>query len=255
MAQALQANEVTFEFNGFNLTTLTDDNNQIWFYAKEIADILEYSGTAQLTKRLDDDETQLFEWQFATGRRTVSLINESGLYNATIGSKKPEAKAFKKWVTSEVIPSIRKTGQYNLPPANESFINVAAEAKAIHELATLFGLNGNQALLRTDKIVQQYHGISPLKLLDVQLVAPIKDKTFTPTDLGLQIDPTKSAIWVNKRLEDLGYQEKFTTRKGFEWNPTELGKQYCELLDTGKAHSNGAPILQIKWYSSVLSHL
>lgn len=66
-----------------------------------------------MTARLDDDETNKTQSTDSVGRRTeITIINESGLYNAALGSTKPEAKAFKKWVTSEVLPSIRKHGGY-----------------------------------------------------------------------------------------------------------------------------------------------
>ena len=104
--------EVTpFNYNGNNLSTITDPQGEIWFVAKEVAEILDYKDATELTKRLDDyDKQNLLVAGF--GNRGVICINESGLYQATLESTKPEAKPFKKWVTSEVLPAIRKTGKY-----------------------------------------------------------------------------------------------------------------------------------------------
>ncbi|MDX3943889.1 Bro-N domain-containing protein, partial [Pseudomonas aeruginosa] len=80
---------------------------------REIAEILGYSDAYEMTKRLDDDEKQ--NRQIAGfGPRGASTINESGLYSAIIGSNKPEAKPFKRWVTHDVLPSIRRTGSYSI---------------------------------------------------------------------------------------------------------------------------------------------
>lgn len=88
-------------------------NNEALFIAKDVAKILEYSDAEAMTRRLDDDEVQNLQI-VGFGNRGVNVINESGLYNAILGSKKPQAKKFKKWVTSEVLPAIRKTGEYRM---------------------------------------------------------------------------------------------------------------------------------------------
>lgn len=85
-----------------------------WFVAKDIADVLEFSETSAMTRYLDDDEkTNLSIRQDGSNLTTnITTISESGLYSAILRSRKPEARAFKRWVTHEVIPSIRKTGMY-----------------------------------------------------------------------------------------------------------------------------------------------
>ena len=85
--------------------------NEPYFVAMDIANALDYGDTEAMTRRLDDDEIQNLQI-VGFGNRGVNLINESGLYNAILGSNKPESKTFKKWVTKEVLPSIRKNGGY-----------------------------------------------------------------------------------------------------------------------------------------------
>ncbi|MBF9018846.1 phage repressor protein/antirepressor Ant [Oceanispirochaeta sp. M2] len=118
-----------FDFNGNSVRETTDENGNPWFVAKDVSDILGYADTQRMTKRLDDDESMTTK---LVGMNMKSiLINESGLYNVIIGSKKPEAKLFKKWVTSEVLPSIRKTGGYNTHHQLTIFDAVEASARIL----------------------------------------------------------------------------------------------------------------------------
>ncbi len=104
-----------FPHEEFGEITVIEKNGEPWFIGKEISSILGYSETEKMTRRLDDDEyVNLPIWGIKEKRyRSQTVMSESGLYNAIFGSKKPEAKAFKKWVTSEVLPKIRKTGSYS----------------------------------------------------------------------------------------------------------------------------------------------
>lgn len=89
-------------------------NNQAWFIAKDVCTALELSEVSNTVKRLDDDE-KLTRTVFVSGQgREMWFINESGLYNLIFQSRKPEARAFRKWVTNEVLPSIRRTGAYGV---------------------------------------------------------------------------------------------------------------------------------------------
>lgn len=101
-----------FNYNGHQLSTVTDDKNEVWFIAKEVAEILGYAQTNNMNKLLEDSEKKKINLQIGGNYQNQSLISESGLYTAIFGSTLPEAKPFKKWVTSEVLPSIRKTGGY-----------------------------------------------------------------------------------------------------------------------------------------------
>jgi len=117
-------NEIsTFNFNMFPVRVINIDDDP-WFVAKDVADILEYSEAAMMTRRLDDDEktTLPFRQDGSNYQTNMTVINESGLYNAILGSNKPEAKVFKKWITSEVLPSIRKHGAYATPVTIEKMI-------------------------------------------------------------------------------------------------------------------------------------
>jgi hypothetical protein len=87
-----------------------------WFVAADVADALEYATAKDLARNLDADEKGRHIVPTPGGDQEMTVINESGLYHAVLKSRKPAAKAFRRWVTAEVLPAIRKTGRYELPP-------------------------------------------------------------------------------------------------------------------------------------------
>jgi prophage antirepressor-like protein len=90
-------------------------NNQIMFVGKDVAQALGYSDPQKAIKMHVDDDDKLTRQIVVSGqRRAIILINESGLYSLILSSQLPQAKAFKRWVTSEVLPAIRQTGRYEL---------------------------------------------------------------------------------------------------------------------------------------------
>lgn len=91
-----------------------------WFVAKDVCDILELTNSRKATAGLDDEEKGVTISDTPGGQQSLTIINESGLYSLIMQSRKPKAKAFKKWVTSEVLPSIRKYGYYISPTAQLS---------------------------------------------------------------------------------------------------------------------------------------
>lgn len=102
-----------FENKEFGKIRTVIENGEPWFIGKEVADILEYANTAKAIRDHVDEENKLTERIVRSGQnREVIFINESGLYSLILSSKLPNAKKFKKWVTSEVLPSIRKNGGY-----------------------------------------------------------------------------------------------------------------------------------------------
>lgn len=90
-----------------------EQNGEPWFVLKDVCEVLGLTTPARVAERLDSDEVSLTHLTDSMGRQQeTTVISESGLYNVILRSDKPEAKPFRKWVTSEVLPSIRKTGGY-----------------------------------------------------------------------------------------------------------------------------------------------
>lgn len=115
MAEKNSRQLVAFQFGKREVRTVIVDN-ELWFVAKDVAEILGYRMASDMCRRLDDDERGTRLLRTTSGDQEMSVINESGLYNAILGSNKPDAKKFKKWVTAEVLPSIRKYGAYAVSP-------------------------------------------------------------------------------------------------------------------------------------------
>lgn len=109
-----------FDFRGASLRTLTDKAGEPWFVAKDVCDILELGNTTNALRALDEDEkTNFTNCNVAqNGGRAPLIISEPGLYKLVMRSRKPEAKEFQRWVTHEVLPSIRRTGGY-IPTTDE----------------------------------------------------------------------------------------------------------------------------------------
>ena len=120
----------TFNFNDATLRTLTDENGEPWFVAKDVCDILKISNNRDAISQLDDDEKDTVGISDGIpGNPNKTIISEPGLYKLIMRSRKPEAKEFQRWVTHEVLPTIRKTGGYI--PTSESDSDEAIMAKAL----------------------------------------------------------------------------------------------------------------------------
>lgn len=102
-----------FNFNQ-NAIQVINKNGEAWFIASEVAAMLGYRDSYNMTRILDNDEKGTHNVSTLGGNQDVSVINESGFYHAAFKSRKPEVKPFRKWVTSEVLPTIRKTGGYQI---------------------------------------------------------------------------------------------------------------------------------------------
>lgn len=103
----------TFDFNNAPLRTLTDENGDPWFVAKDVCNVLEISNNRDAISQLDNDEKNtVVIHDGIPGNPNRAIINEPGLYKLIMRSRKPEAKDFQRWITHEVLPSIRKHGIY-----------------------------------------------------------------------------------------------------------------------------------------------
>ncbi len=123
---------VSFNFVAQSVRIVMVDDNP-WFVAVDVCSALTIANSRDAVAKLDDDERQVVDFS-AVGNtdsrenqrvsnfdpKAITIINESGLYSLILTSRKPEAKKFKKWVTSEVLPAIRKTGRYVAAPAQEA---------------------------------------------------------------------------------------------------------------------------------------
>lgn len=238
------SNLIPFQFEG-NAVRVVEVGGEPWFIAKEIAEILGYSDSFEMTKKLDDDEKQNLQIA-GFGNRGVTAINEAGLYSCILTSQKPEAKPFKRWVTHEVLPSIRRTGGYVTPTAQT--IEATKLFKPFFQIAKMIGCDKQAAAISANQAVQTVSGTNVLALMgQTHIEADNQDSLFfTPTELGKRINT--SARGMNLLLAEAGLQMK----RGDVWEVAETGKAFARIYDTGKRHGSGVPIQQIKWSAEVL---
>lgn len=160
-------------------TVLVD--GEIWFVSADVAAALGYRDAANMVRNLDEDEKGTQIVSTLGGKQEVSVINEPGLYAAILKSRKPEAKQFKKWVTGEVLPAIRKTGAYIGPDAqlgaaqeqpalfasHAADIMVAADRtfRSAIRAGRSAGMSTAAAIRRANAIAQQRTGLNLLEEL------------------------------------------------------------------------------------------
>lgn len=127
------------------IRTITD-NDGIYFVGKDVAEILGYADTDKAIRNHVDEEDKLTRQFSGSGQaRSMVTINESGLYSLVLSSKLPSAKRFKRWVTSEVLPALRRQGGYMLASANETPEQIMARALKI----------ADEALKRKDALIEE----------------------------------------------------------------------------------------------------
>ena len=231
-----------FTYRDFTVRSFQDENGEIWFVAKDVCDVLGISNARDAVSTLDDDEKNTVA--FTDGNRgnpNMNIINEAGLYALIFKSNKPEAKEFGRWVRHEVLPQIMHTGSFSLkreqPPLPAGVLFEAAS------------ITGNQQALALDEVYKSYTGRSALQVGEVSLAAPTANQLLTPTQIGQHFGV--SARRVNQVLSDFGFQHK----EGAGYEPLALGQPYAVMVDTNKWHSDGTPIRQLKWASSIINEV
>jgi len=194
-------------------------NDEPWFVGKDVAEALGYSDTSSaVSKNVDADEktTLLLEQDGSNYKSKTTLINESGLYSLILSSKLPTAKKFRKWITSEVLPSIRKTGQYS---ATKSISPTTEEAVLwITFVGKELGLNDSSKLL----LMKQWGERKGLPTPDY---VSSKDVLLSASELLKRNNVSVSARVFNVAMIEKGFLEKCT-------RPSSKGQKVFNHLTT-----------------------
>ncbi len=140
----------TFIYNDARVRTI-EINGEPWFVLKDVCDVLRLGSPHKIADRLDDDEKGRTLIPTLGGTQEVNIINESGLYSVILRSDKPEAKPFRKWVTSEVLPSIRKSGSYS----TQSIATFPPKATSAGEVSSL---------IKNVRITMERQNSTPIKV-------------------------------------------------------------------------------------------
>jgi anti-repressor protein len=131
-------------------------NGEPWFVAADVCKALKISNSRDALGRLDDDEKGVVSTDTLGGKQEMSIVNETGLYSLVLGSRKPEAKEFKRWITHEVIPMIRETGGYIESGREEDFINMYFPTFSDDtKLAMVLDLHSQNEKLKDDIVRQK----------------------------------------------------------------------------------------------------
>ena len=243
---------IPFEFESHALRVDLDAAGQPWFVAADVCAALELPETHKAIARLDDDEKGRNSIPTPGGQQEMSVVNESGLYNLVLGSRKPEAKRFKRWITHEVLPSIRKTGSYTsttsvaaLPsPTQDRVSSLLLIGEAV---ARVPGVKHGIAMAATLTCIFENTGLS---METMRRALPANDEpmaAMNPTKLGQQMG--LAARSVNARLAAMGLQLR---NDRDEWELTEAGQAWGEALPYSR---NGHSGYQILWNPAVIDQM
>lgn len=135
-------------YNGNEIRTI-DDNGQVWWVLIDVCKALELSTPSKVVKRLDEDEVNQIHIIDSMGRNQKTIvINESGLYSVILRSDKPEAKPFRRWITHEVLPKIRRTGSYSLIEPRKTKTWYGVSVLTIKDVAERMGTSRDTARKR-----------------------------------------------------------------------------------------------------------
>ena len=237
---------VAFDFESHDVRVVLGQDGEPMFVAADLLSTLNLDRKA--LERLDEDEKGVSSIHTPGGQQEMTVVNESGLFNLVLGSRKPEAKRFKRWVTHEVLPSIRKTGSYAVPgsvaalpaPTQDRVTAILMIGEAV---AKVPGVKQGIAMAATLTCIQENTG---LLVETMRRALPAYNDPLAavnPTKLGEQIG--LSARAVNLRLSALGFQSR---NDRDEWELTDAGQAWGEALPYSR---NGHSGYQILWRPEV----
>ena len=197
-------------------------NDEPWFVAKDVCDCLEHTNTTMALQRLDADERA----KLNLGRQgETNVINEYGLYNLVLSSRKPEAKEFKRWITHDVLPALRKTGSYsmNIPQTLPEALRAYADEVEQH--------NRTKALVEAQRP----------KVLFADAVST-SDTDILIGDLAKLLNQNGHNIGQNRLFERLRKEGYLISRKGNSYNtPTQKAMELglFRIKETAITHADG----------------
>jgi prophage antirepressor-like protein len=245
---------IPFQFEAHAVRVQIDDAGLPWFNASDVCDALVMGNPSQAIKsHVDADDLQKLEVIDNLGRtQRANHVNESGLYALILGSTKDAAKRFKRWVTSEVLPAIRKTGGYVVPDALAALPapthdRVSAILLIGEAVAKVPGVKSGIAMAATLTCIQVNTGIATEVLRRALPAANEPICSLNATQLGKLLDCSAKAA--NRLLATSGFQLR---NDRDEWELTEAGEAWAEAMPYSR---NGHSGYQILWNPAVADEL
>lgn len=223
-----------FENPAFGQVRTLELEGEPWFVGKDVAEALGYSDTfGALKKHVDDEDKQNCQNDSFETPRGMTIINESGLYSLVLSSKLPTAKAFKRWITSEVIPSIRKHGAYITPDTLEQMI--ADPDTAIRLLTTLKEERQERVRLEAEAKANRPKVLFADAVATAHTSILIGELAKLLKQNGVDMGQNRLFDWMRKH----GY---LIARKGTDYNmPTQKSMELglMEIKETSISHADG----------------
>lgn len=244
---------IPFQFEAHALRVQVDDAGQPWFNANDVCAALELANPRDaLAKHVDSDDVAKRDIIDSLGRvQLASFVNESGLYALILGSTKDAAKRFKRWVTSEVLPSIRTTGTYAVTPVTALPAPTQDRVSSLlligDAVAKVPGVKAGIAMAATLTCIQENTGLVIETLRRALPAANEPTCSHNATQLGKLAGSSAKAT--NQRLALLGFQ--FRNERD-EWELTDAGKAWAEAMPFSR---NGHSGYQILWNPAVVDQL
>lgn len=202
-------------------------NDEPYFVGKDVASVLGYSNTPKAIRDHVDEEDKTQNESFTVNGTALMLINESGLYSLILKSKLPNARKFKRWVTSEVLPTIRKTGSYtNVPQSFAQALRLAADLEEKNQL-----------------LEQQIAEYEP-KIIYLDMILSSTDTVATSQ---IAADYGMSAIALNKLLNELGVQYKVSGQWILYRKHMNQGYTKSHTSEIPKADGGVKVVMNTKW--------
>lgn len=202
------------EFGDIRTVTI---ENEPWFVGKDVATALGYSNPQKAVRdHISEEDRGVNEMDTPSGIQNLAVINESGLYALIFGSKLESAKRFKHWVTSEVLPAIRKTGSYQKPMTTDQKIQLLAQGNV--ELT--------EKIDKVDKDLQEFKADMPLLALECQRITRAKNQKVVPLMGGKDAPAYKNKSLMHKVYSDVDAQ----LRREFGVNTYKaIKRSQCDL--------------------------
>jgi prophage antirepressor-like protein len=245
---------IPFQFEAHAVRVQVDDLGLPWFNARDVCGVLEFGNPRQaIESHVDPDDVQKLDAIDNLGRtQRANHVNESGLYALILGSTKETAKRFKRWVTSEVLPSIRRTGAYSTPGAlaalpAQTHDRVSAILLIGEAVAKVPGVKTGIAMAATLTCIQENTGLITEMLRRALPAANEPICALNATQLGKLLN--RSAKATNQVLAARGFQLR---NDRDEWELTDAGEAWAEAMPYSR---NGHSGYQILWNPAVAEQL
>jgi prophage antirepressor-like protein len=205
-----------FKNDEFGEIRTLEKDNEVWFVVKDICDILGLTNVSESLKRVDKEDLTSIKLNSGGQNRLMKIVNESGLYSLILTSNKNEAKSFKRWVTSEVLPTIRKHGIYATDNVIENILN-----------------NPDYGIKLLEKLKEERQ--ARLEAEHTNKILMHHKKLYTTTEIAKELNLSSA-----KKLNEMLSQDRIQFKQNGTWilysNYSDLGYVHIkqEVLDSGK---------------------